>query len=556
MKEVYLFGGTCLPVHLGSNGEWRLTMMRTLNRRNLIALAITVLVAASGVGAGYALGRAVTLKLVEIKLQQAVLQTVAEADAASREARSLLAAMNASKYSYCSDAEIAYFRNLIFASEYLHEAGRMSDGKVNCSTTLGRLSQPLAEDKPDFSQADGTRVYKKFAPFKLENLLVLGLQLGDSYVIFNPYIEIHRAVPPIRSLSTSIYDPDAQSGVSINGTLGPPGAILTKNWQGRVGNTLYATRCSARYFNCFTEYVSIPDALRADRAHFFAYIFMGGLCGACLGMILSFLSRRNRSMERQLRRAVAQDQLRIVYQPIVDLATRRIVGAEALARWNDEEGAPIPPDVFIVLAEDRGFVGEITKLVVRQTMRDLGSMLRGNPDFQLSINVAAANLSDPGFLPMLDRYLERAGIQAQSVAIEITEGCTAGHQAAKQTILGLRRRGHSVHIDDFGTGYSSLSYLHSLTIDAIKIDKSFTHAIGTQAVTISILPQILAMAEALKLRVIVEGIENELQANFFARINESILAQGWLFGHPIPPDEFLRLLTANQQQSAVLAGDS
>jgi sensor c-di-GMP phosphodiesterase-like protein len=100
-----------------------------------------------------------------------------------------------------------------------------------------------------------------------------------------------------------------------------------------------------------------------------------------------------------------------------------------------------------------------------------------------------------------------------------------------------------VQIDDFGTGYSSLSYLHSLAVDAIKIDKSFTHAIGTEAVTVNILPQILAIAKTLRLEVVAEGIETEEQARYFASCDQPILGQGWLYGHPAPAALFGRMLT-------------
>jgi sensor c-di-GMP phosphodiesterase-like protein len=113
---------------------------------------------------------------------------------------------------------------------------------------------------------------------------------------------------------------------------------------------------------------------------------------------------------------------------------------------------------------------------------------------------------------------------------------------AKDAILRLRQKGHYVHIDDFGTGYSSLAYLHDLSVDAIKIDKAFTKAIGTDAVTVSILPQILTMAETLKLQVVVEGIETQAQADYFAASNQNILAQGWLYGRPVPARVFLQML--------------
>lgn len=121
---------------------------------------------------------------------------------------------------------------------------------------------------------------------------------------------------------------------------------------------------------------------------------------------------------------------------------------------------------------------------------------------------------------------------------------------AVETIKRLRQRGHSVHIDDFGTGYSSLSYLHSLAVDAIKIDKSFTHAIGTEAVTVSILPQILAIAKTLNLQVVAEGIETVEQADYFARCDQPILGQGWLYGYPVSAEQFGLLLSGKERDAA------
>ena len=140
-----------------------------------------------------------------------------------------------------------------------------------------------------------------------------------------------------------------------------------------------------------------------------------------------------------------------------------------------------------------------------------------------------------------------------SLAIEVTESSTARIQVALKTIRELRKRGHSVQIDDFGTGYSSLAYLHDLSVDAIKIDRAFTQAIGTEAVTVGILPQILAMAKALNLQVIVEGIETVEQAVYFAGAEMPILGQGWLFGRPVPVEAF-HLLLAEAERAPILDG--
>jgi sensor c-di-GMP phosphodiesterase-like protein len=220
-----------------------------------------------------------------------------------------------------------------------------------------------------------------------------------------------------------------------------------------------------------TAYIPIPEALQGHRSEMIGNILLGGLFGVFLGLFCLSIYQRYQTMERQLRRAIQRDRLRTVYQPIVQLSDHRIVGAEALSRWTDEEGVAVPPDVFIRVAEERGIVGSITRLVVRHALADFYAILRAESGFRLNLNVTGSDLIDPGFLTMLSDALREVDVPAQSVNIEITESSTARNKIAGQTIRQLRLRGHGVHIDDFGTGYSSLAYLHELSVDAIKIDR-------------------------------------------------------------------------------------
>jgi sensor c-di-GMP phosphodiesterase-like protein len=277
---------------------------------------------------------------------------------------------------------------------------------------------------------------------------------------------------------------------------------------------------------------------------------MGAVSGAFVGLFFPLLYSRNKSVEQQLLRAIRADALTVAYQPIVDLATGRIVEAEALVRWTDEYKNSVGPDVFIKIAEERGFVAQITKLVLRHALRDFGATMRARSTFRVNVNIAASDLADSDFLPMVEHALADAEVSPRNLGIEITESYTARQQVARNTILRLRQKGHYVAIDDFGTGYSSLAYLHDLSVDAIKIDKAFTKAIGTDAVTVSILPQILIMAETLKLRVVVEGIETKAQADYFAASNQQIHAQGWLFGRPVPARVFLQMLDEEEARIA------
>jgi sensor c-di-GMP phosphodiesterase-like protein len=473
----------------------------------------------------------------------------------------MLSAVSASPHPFCSDAEIRYFRSLIFESEYSKDVGRMRNGRIACSATLGRVARLQADSRPDFTQQDGSLLYKNLAPYQNNGVAAITLQHGGSYVVFVPLARMHLEPAPMHYTETAMDAPSQKAGNLLGEAPPATGSILTTEGQSRVGGNLYATRCSIRYFNCVTAYTSIPEALTEDRTYLGGSTVLGGLFGLLFGYFFSLLYRRNKSMEQQLRRAVRRDELRLAYQPIVNLASGRIVGAESLARWTNEQGLPVGPDVFIGVAEERGFVGTITRIVVQHALRDFGEILRGQSNFRLSINVTASDLADPGFLVMLEEALQRAKVPARRLAIEITESSTVRQEVAMKAIQYLRQQGHSVHIDDFGTGYSSLSYLHDLSVDVIKIDRSFTQAIGTGSAVVAILPQILGMAEALSLGVIVEGIETAQQAAYFAaQAQQPVFGQGWYFGRPVPTQEFHALLAKDAQegpaiQTTTLSGD-
>jgi len=525
-------------------------IMPMLNKRLLHTFVVATMMAMLGLVAGYLVARRIAFKVAENRLEEYAARIVADGEASNSELRTVLAAVNASPEAACSSKEIEYFRALIFESDYLKDAGRMRDGKIECSAAFGHLPKFNRQFQPDFIQQDGTVLYKDLAPYKKNDLTVITLQLGDSFVAFTPLTRMHLEPEPIHYTETVIDAPTQKAGVLLGELPGKSPSKLTTEGMTQVEDNLYVTRCSIRYFNCVTASVPILEIVRENRAKFIGCILAFGLFSGIAGMVFALLYRRNKSLEQQLRRAIRRDGLRLVYQPIVELAGGQIVGAEALLRWTDEDGAAVAPDVFVHIAEVRGFVNEITRLVVRHALDDFAETLRNNSNFRLSLNVAAGDLSDPNFLPMLAHALRRRGVSARSVVIEITEGSTAKNQMAIETILRLRELGHKVHIDDFGTGYSSLSYLKDLSVDAIKIDKAFTQSIGTGSVTVAILPQILALAEALDLGIVVEGIETRQQADYFASARRPVLAQGWLFGRPMASEAFPRRLKGVEWRKA------
>jgi sensor c-di-GMP phosphodiesterase-like protein len=332
-------------------------------------------------------------------------------------------------------------------------------------------------------------------------------------------------------------------------------AILDRNAKGRVGNLLYATLCMPQSDICTSAFTSIQTVVKNNRVLLGLDSTLGAVVGAFIVLLIFFSHMRSHSMSQQLRRAIRRKEVSILYQPIVDLETGKIVRAEALARWKDEEEFAVSPEIFVRLAEERGFIDELTKLVVHTVLQDFGTALRSESNFHMNINVTATDLHGGQLMPMLREALTNAGVAPSRLAIEITEGSTVKSSVERVAIRQLRDAGHSVQIDDFGTGCSSLAYLKDLSVDTIKIDKAFTMAIGTEAVTLGILPQILAMAETLHLQVVVEGIETVEQAAYFAGKERPVLGQGWLFGKPMAADDLLCMMIRKPDYEEELSGD-
>jgi sensor c-di-GMP phosphodiesterase-like protein len=469
-----------------------------------------------------------------------------EIDRYDLEARKVLDAVNASPLPACSAAQVSMMHKLIMQEELSEDAGKMRDGRIACSANLSQSDLPKTQFELRYVLPDGTRYYRTMPPYKAGSPYTVAIQKGDTYVVVSGwssgFLSRYIASSPFQFSAQAI---DAQSGHELplfGNAIPSGGAIFNRNVSGHVGDTLYSTRCSGEFSKCVTSFEPVGKVMAIWQTRLDVSEILGGMIGSWFGVLFSMVYRRSRSTAQQLRRAILSGSLRVVYQPIVDLASRRIVGAEALARWTDEEGFVVEPEFFIRLAEQRGFIGSITRFVLRQALNDLGAVLKSNSGFCLSVNVTAADLSNQAFLPALKRTLDQAGVGPGSLAIEITESSTVRRDLAMRAIAELRQSGHRVHIDDFGTGYSSLSYLSDLAVDAIKIDKAFTRAIGTSSVMDAILPQILSMAESLHLHVIAEGVETEEQAKYLTATGRNFMAQGWLFGFPCTAEEFLRLI--------------
>jgi sensor c-di-GMP phosphodiesterase-like protein len=502
--------------------------------------------AALGSISGSLLGHYVGLQQAEDRLTQQADNILVQEETYSNESRALLALVNASTYPRCSDAEVAWFRSLIYQSEYIKDVGHIQEGRLECSALLGREGAPSQRIVPRYIRWDGSRIFVDPAPLKPNAAEITAVQIGGAFIVYSPFRTKYFDLSPLHYTIKPLNAPAPMPIEVLGGATYVDSAVPSKDGFYRLHGRLLAVRCSSRFINCVTTYLSTNEALGLARNLWLIYTGAGCLFGSCVGLIASLLYRRGHCMIGQLRRALCFDRIRVVYQPIVNLASGCIVEAEALLRWTDEDGSTVSPDVFVRIAEECGLIGDLTRFVVRRVLQEFGPYLRSNPGFCININVTATDLADPNFLPMLEMSIANADVAPQQLAIEITEGSTTHRHIAMETIRQLRERGHSVQIDDFGTGYSSLSYLRDLSIDTLKIDRSFTQSIGTNSVTVCILPQIMAMAQALHLRVIVEGVESSAQADYFKHYDLPLFAQGWLFGRPVPAHELMGQLNCDE----------
>jgi EAL domain-containing protein (putative c-di-GMP-specific phosphodiesterase class I) len=242
-------------------------------------------------------------------------------------------------------------------------------------------------------------------------------------------------------------------------------------------------------------------------------------------------------LENDLRRAVERSEIVVHYQPIVSLANSRIICFEALARWNHPQRGLIYPDEFIELAEETGLIVPIGRWVLFEACAQMSDWQRtfGRFDLAISVNLSGRQLAQPGFVADVERVLRETGLPAHTLCLEITETVLMENsERAAESIGRLRTLGVKVHIDDFGTGYSSLSYLHRFAIDALKIDRSFISHVTTGEESMEIIRTITTLAGNLKVPVIAEGVETEIQRTQLLALGCQS-AQGFFFS--LPADE-------------------
>lgn len=256
--------------------------------------------------------------------------------------------------------------------------------------------------------------------------------------------------------------------------------------------------------------------------------------------------RYRQRLKSDLAIAIAEGQLQLVYQPLVELGTRQVAGCEALARWTHPELGTIPPDVFIGLAEETGLISSITKWVLKTATAECVHW----PDaISVAVNVSARDLRGEDLALHVAEALEASGLAPDRLEIEVTEtALIEDREGAAAKLEVLAAKGIGIALDDFGTGYSSLSYLHGMAFSKLKIDRSFIAGIATSERSLKLMANVARLGHDLDLVLVAEGVETEEQLEIIADHTNIDQVQGFLFGTPLPALE-TRALIARMNQT-------
>ncbi len=494
--------------------------------------------------AGPCLAVALASSRISLRQQQDRAETIAadilrRALRVSAQTRASFAALRRSPDGIvCSESHIELMRQIVVKSYLLLDVGIARDDQLLCSS-FGK--KPVNIGSPSYLSATGNLIRNNVG----HPMLLDGKMLIITEATSGVSVEIHEDT----ILDVSPVDSGLVIGLvgwskrhimmrrgdfDFNRIRGPDSEFDGFSYDGR---SLIAWKRSTNADFAAVVVVGSSEILASWRQVAWMIAPLGILTCLSLLFVVRQFVRQQASLPTRIKRGLEREQFFLVYQPIVELATGRTVGAEALVRWRLDDGDLIGPDIFIPEAERHHLIEKITERVITLFERDAAGLLTRNPDIFIALNFSAEDLCSSDLCFRLRQCISRMGIQPGQLHVEATERVFINHERVNQNLKALNVEGIPTAIDDFGTGYSSLAYLTSLQVNCLKIDKAFIDTIGMESVTSHVVNHIIEMAKSLNLEMVAEGVEAEQQA-IYLREHGVKFAQGWLFSKPLSIEQF------------------
>lgn len=460
------------------------------------------------------------------------------------DARHVFGELAATTTEPCSEAHLNLMRSLVLNTRTVEEVGFFDNGRLAC-TSWGLIDRTFTSREPDFITREGIGVTLNIRPALPGGTPKLALSFGSYNVLVDPLRLVDVLAEPQIEMAIS-----ASSGLNVARTDDVTDAQLAafamEDGAGIQGNYIYSLAQSGDWVAiAFERRPSFFSTLRREQLLLLPIgLFLAGL----IVSLVFWQFRQRLSLKAEIAAAIRHQEFHVQYQPIIEIASGRCVGAEALVRWRREDGSFVRPDLFIPVAEDNGLIGEITALVIARVASDMGAVLAADPSLHVSINLAPDDLKTDAILLKLNSAILGHGIDPGQIWLEVTERGLMDYDTASEIIDRMRNAGYRLSIDDFGTGYSSLQHLQQIKFDTLKIDKSFVDTIAIDSAKSTVIFHIIEMAKALGVSIIAEGVERQEQADYL-RSNGVTLAQGWLYSRAMPADEFKASLEGQSWQT-------
>ncbi|MFH7826660.1 EAL domain-containing protein [Kluyvera chengduensis] len=465
------------------------------------------------------------------------------------QAKTALEEINRYQGAPCTLGHLRQIQKISYIHQYIQSVFYLENHDAPCEL----LSNTLSEKIPgtEFTTPAGYTVWLTSRHDLQTDAPMMAVSHGKYMVMVDPDSLIDVLPDPTYPIYAALINAQSHRVIASNHPLDPEiweHHLQTDQPVIQFNDTLYHQRVLPDVGAILLTWSSMKPLSINWHRQLMLWLPLGLLISGLASYFMVRLLRRLQSSHYRVLAAIKAKEITVHYQPVVSLEDGRLLGAEALARWQQADGRWLPPDLFIAIAEQTGVICQLTEHIVRGVFADLGGWLSQHPEMTVSINITAADLSSPTLPALLRQQIQQWNVAPHQIALELTERDLIAPQTARPVLQAYREMGHKVYIDDFGVGYSSLSYLQELEVDTLKIDKSFVDALEHKVVT----GHIIEIAKSLNLSMIAEGIETAHQRDWL--YTHGVPAgQGWFYSKALPKKAFIQWA---QEKGPLESGDA
>jgi sensor c-di-GMP phosphodiesterase-like protein len=528
-----------MPAGVVGSGAIKGIAVRALTRRNIIAIAAGVLTTGALLMALDVLLTGFIDKQAQAEISVGARRAVALAEARLGQARAALDAVSDEGVRACDPAAVAAMRQATFDTAPVKDVMLIGPaGQTLCSGSdmpLGSLRLVSTHELPGKA---GLKLDIMRTPDD-ENMVRLRRKIGKS-------VNELAALMPAKLLMPQVTIAGAPGSVFVTLVAGDGSTIDTAGARPADGEPHFKTKAKSARINLAYDIVvprAIVPAANAD-IRWLGVSAIGVLVMIVLGIVLVVRWRSPDNPVVEMRRALKAGEFVPYYQPIVDICSGQLRGAEVLVRWRKADGTLVPPGTFIPLAESSGLIRAMTQDLMKRVCAEAGEAIGLRPALKISFNFAGQLFSDQSIVKVVRNIFAGGPIKYEQVVLEVTErDPIENFTVTRQTIAALQELGVRIAIDDVGTGHSGLSYMLKLGVDIIKIDKMFVDSVGTDRNATTIVETLIDLAHNMRMDIVAEGVETFEQV-MYLRERGIRQAQGYVFAPPLPGSAFLQLIEA------------